>query len=61
MLVASHTKLDEPALALAEEPGNSYDPWMLTWPALKQKATNFLRRPWNEKVQALRHRLRVSV
>jgi len=47
MLVGSKIKLDEPALVLAAEPGNSHDPWLLEWPALKQRAANFLRRQWN--------------
>ncbi len=56
MLVGSRVKLDEPALALAEEPGNSYDPWLLKWPALKQRAVNFLRRQWNGRVHTARGR-----
>jgi SAM-dependent methyltransferase len=61
MLVASQVTLDEPALALAEEPGNSQDPWLLRWPGLKRRVISFLRRPWNEKFQAVRQRLRASV
>jgi SAM-dependent methyltransferase len=58
MLVASRVELESPALALAEEPGNSYDPWLLTWPNFKQRTITFLRRPWNEKFQAVWRRLR---
>ncbi len=56
MLVASQVKLDEPSLLLAEEPGNSYDPWLLEWPNWKGRVMNFLRRPWNEKLQPVRRR-----
>jgi SAM-dependent methyltransferase len=60
MLVASQVELEDPALVLAEEPGNAYDPWLLRWPGLKQRAMNFLRRPWNGRFQALRRRSGVS-
>ncbi|HXP79477.1 MAG TPA: methyltransferase domain-containing protein [Verrucomicrobiae bacterium] len=60
MLVASQVELEDPALVLAVEPGNAYDPWLLKWPGLKQRAMNFLRRPWNERFQALRRRLGAS-
>jgi hypothetical protein len=60
MLVASRIQLDEPSLAVVKEPGNSHDPWLLWWPASKQRALNFLRRPWNEKFRALGRRLGVS-
>jgi SAM-dependent methyltransferase len=60
MLVASQVELEVPALVLAVEPGNAYDPWLLKWPGLKQRAMNFLRRPWNERFQTLRRRLGVS-
>jgi SAM-dependent methyltransferase len=60
MLVASQVKLEMPDLVLAEEPGNSYDPWLPRWPALKQRVMNFLRRSWNKKLQAVRYRLGVS-
>jgi SAM-dependent methyltransferase len=56
MLVASQIALEAPALVLALEPGNRYDPWLLKWPSLKQRAMNFLRRPWNQTVQAVRRR-----
>jgi SAM-dependent methyltransferase len=56
MLVASQVELESPALVLAQEPGNSHDPWLLKWPSLKHRALNFLRRPWNKKFRALARR-----
>lgn len=60
MLVASKFEIVEPALVRTTEPGNSFDPWLLKWPALKQRAVNFLRRPWHEKLQSWRRRTGVS-
>ncbi len=58
MLVGSRTALDSPALALTKEPGNTHDPWSKV--SLSRKATDFLRRPWKEKVHALWRRTGVS-
>jgi SAM-dependent methyltransferase len=60
MLVASRVELESPALVLAREPGNSHDPWLLKWPSMKQRAMNFLRRPWNDKVRVIARRSGVS-
>jgi len=55
MLVASRMQLNEPELNLATEPGNTHDFWLLRWPAFKLRALNFLKRPWKDKMQAIRH------
>lgn len=60
MLVASQIKLEESALALTEEPGNTRDPWILIWPELKQRARRFMSRPLNEKFRSLGRRLGTS-
>jgi SAM-dependent methyltransferase len=60
MLVASRIELQQSALELVREPGNTHDPWLLTWPSLKQRTTKFIGRPWNEMFRALRRRLGAS-
>jgi SAM-dependent methyltransferase len=59
MMVASCVKLESPTLVLAQEPGNSYDPWLLAWPRLKQRVMKFFLRSWDEKFRAVRRRMRV--
>jgi len=58
MLVGSQKKMELPALVPAAEPGNLFDPW--STPSLGKRATSFLRRPWGEKLQAMRRRLGVA-
>lgn len=53
MLVASRVQVDDPALNLAQEPGNTHDLWLPKWPAFKQRLAHFLKRSWNGKVHAV--------
>lgn len=54
VLLASKLKLEMPALVLAKNPGNVCDPWSA--PNLGKRAALFLRRPWREKLHAMRRR-----
>lgn len=58
MLVGSQVKLEIPALALTQEPGNLFDPWATT--SLGKRAKSFLSRPWGEKLQAMCRRFGVA-
>jgi tRNA (mo5U34)-methyltransferase len=52
MLLGSQIGLEIPSLALAREPGNLFDPWSTSGFAERMKG--FLRRPWGEKLHAMR-------
>lgn len=54
VLVASRGELDMAALVLAKDTGNLSDPW--STPNLGKRTMVFLRRPWREKLHAMRRR-----
>ena len=63
VLAASKVRLEMPTFVLAKEPENPSDPWSTARPgppSVRERASFFLRRPWPEKLRAIRRFVRAS-